>query len=1125
MMDRGPIDEGAVFDLLNQASRLGAILVANAMLMVALMAQVPERVLLQWDSHAYFMRSDPGRLEVYALETETWLATVPLKDNPTAIAADADGYYIAYGAMLYRYDTSFQNETFLRTVANEVHGLFTDGEVLIADHSANGYGHYLTLNKFTGAQIDSASYYIENTHGSTISRNANRIYGIRQGYSPMDVCMLSYSDTGMLEGITDSPYHGDYEVGERFWIFPDEVRVVDSSGTLYSAADLTFLGSLGSPFASISFNGNLPIILRNNRLHAYNAALMPVGEYLLDVDAHEIVVHGGKVTVFTHPILAEAPIQSQTVPLEAINAPDPNGPIDPTGLAFVPNYIFLLEDNIHLIDFETGMFFSWSVSRKAYSPAIPLRANPTAAVYSPSHNRVYCAYADTVITSMDMNAIRPEEVPFAIAPAEVRGLAAPGPWLLVQDNAGAWATHRVYNKAGIQTDAADWNYYSSTYTWSESEERLYFFRDDTTPNDLHFETFAPDGTISERGESTYHGELDCVPPIFVVDGKAELLLGSGQILETPGLILSKNLPNRIQSATMLKGSLYTLYHEVSEPYWEPQRMAFTRLQRWSEQYSLEGSTSVPGDPVSLLTHQNQLVVISLVEDVPIFFLFNSGLDLLSSSLGEDAELKSLDVEPHTATLSWNTTGLEGRTATLQRFHFDSADWESIATVDAGLGTHTLTGLPSGSDFLYRILINAHTAWEPTQEVVSQFSMGYFRSQVELPALLDFLEFQKLESDLTWTSVAIQDYTTFEALLDSSLGPFDPVQYRLLLDVPVFAEVTPLVLYQLKMEWELIPETSYPTLVYRKTGNPAVPYELYATLDPGQNSLIIEGSAPDIFPELTFYADRPDPASDRALQTSYILATDASWAEHADAMAYLVRFAEQAPQIIPPEQTHIEQVHSLFPAPGEDPFIQFSAISVRAVTDVLQEEQPGHTFVRTLLQFEGTYDAQYALQYRVSSEDEWITAYETSGNTWMEHALDTTTVPQYRILEQILIPEAALGYCIFNTRVPDSLDSFNNSFPIDTLGNRYVQWLGYYNFSPANPAWLYAYDFGWTYPIVAGSVQWWIWTKDFGWTYWSENTPNLFHSSLRSAWFFHWQGSPWYYNYASGDFEKIGPQSY
>ena len=69
----------------------------------------------------------------------------------------------------------------------------------------------------------------------------------------------------------------------------------------------------------------------------------------------------------------------------------------------------------------------------------------------------------------------------------VNGLAAVGDLVLAQDNSGAWKSHYIFDRDGNLTDDEDWNYYSRAYAWNEKYNRVFFFRDHTSPNDLMYE--------------------------------------------------------------------------------------------------------------------------------------------------------------------------------------------------------------------------------------------------------------------------------------------------------------------------------------------------------------------------------------------------------------------------------------------------------------------------------------------------------------------------------------------------------------------------------------------------------------------------------------------------------------
>ena len=152
------------------------------------------------------------------------------------------------------------------------------------------------------------------------------------------------------------------------------------------------------------------------------------------------------------------------------------------------------------------------------------------------HQRLYLGYSTGAIQYIDTSAANGAEVPFANTALGVGGLAAVGNYVLAQDFSGAWATHYVFNAAGDVTDQADWNYYSREYAWDPVNSRVYFFRDDTSPNDLHYEVInQATGQITAAGETPYHGATASSRRSACPSNGQYVLLGSGDIYNQSGL--------------------------------------------------------------------------------------------------------------------------------------------------------------------------------------------------------------------------------------------------------------------------------------------------------------------------------------------------------------------------------------------------------------------------------------------------------------------------------------------------------------------------------------------------------------------------------------------------------------
>lgn len=212
-------------------------------------------------------------------------------------------------------------------------------------------------------------------------------------------------------------------------------------------------------------------------------------------------------------------------------------------------------------------------------------------VLSVEHQRLYLGYASGVISYLNLSGDA-VETRFTSLAAAVKGLASAGNYLLAQDESGAWNTHYLFDKQGKLTDSKDWNYYSGFYTWNGLQSRLYFFRDDSIPNDLLFETIdQASGKISASGDTSYHGDYQVAGPIRVSAGGGRLVLGSGDVYSTSDLRVVKSLGASFIDAQWLdSGALLTMSAAGAD----------TRLTSYDAALVQAGQQTVAGKPVALL---------------------------------------------------------------------------------------------------------------------------------------------------------------------------------------------------------------------------------------------------------------------------------------------------------------------------------------------------------------------------------------------------------------------------------------------------------------------------------------------------------------------------------------------
>jgi len=221
---------------------------------------------------------------------------------------------------------------------------------------------------------------------------------------------------------------------------------------------------------------------------------------------------------------------------------------------------------VYLLDAEAARVYRWSASAGAFLPPFVVgqkdlsgaRKGPRVVSLTPDGRRLYFGYPNGQVTWMDTAG--GEERPFAAVAEGVGGLLATGSWVLVEDSAGAWNTHSIFDSGGVLRDSKDWNYHSTHYLWAPAQNRAYFYRSDTSPGDLHFEELdSSSGKIVAKGETPYHGDYGFFGAMGLSPSGGLIALGQGLVLATSDLKVLKNLKEPWLDVTwLLNGRLAAL---------------------------------------------------------------------------------------------------------------------------------------------------------------------------------------------------------------------------------------------------------------------------------------------------------------------------------------------------------------------------------------------------------------------------------------------------------------------------------------------------------------------------------------------------------------------------------------
>jgi hypothetical protein len=116
-----------------------------------------------------------------------------------------------------------------------------------------------TFNGRTGARITqnvpwgAATFY--GTQYGVMADRLNKVFFMSQGLSPADISYFSYaSDTNLVTGAGESPYHGDYYMNTPLFLSGDQSLLFTASGTYFDTSTLRYAGQLVGVTSMLGFS-------------------------------------------------------------------------------------------------------------------------------------------------------------------------------------------------------------------------------------------------------------------------------------------------------------------------------------------------------------------------------------------------------------------------------------------------------------------------------------------------------------------------------------------------------------------------------------------------------------------------------------------------------------------------------------------------------------------------------------------------------------------------------------------------------------------------------------------------------------------------------------------------------
>ncbi|HWH69793.1 MAG TPA: fibronectin type III domain-containing protein, partial [Candidatus Sulfotelmatobacter sp.] len=305
--------------------------------------------------------------------------------------------------------------------------------------------------------------------------------------------------------------------------------------------------------------------------------------------------------------------------------------------------------------------------------------------------------------------------------------------------------------SGAKVDSKDWNYYSTEFVWSAPNQKMYFFRDDTSPNDLLWEEINANGKaytnqpggIGASIDSPLHDSAGFTHPIRVAPDGSIVVLGSGAIHNALTLArLTTSLANSFTDAAWLGGELRTV-RNIS---------GVAQFQQWTTpNYGQNLVRQVPGSAYRLFAlDANRLLAVCLQNAMPAFYELDASFNVIAPlTLEPPGGVYVTVASPTQVNLYWQDANGEEAYA-IERKTGTNGTWVEIGTATTSVTQFNDNSVALGGVYSYRVLSKNGSLISMPSAVVSALLVP-----PGVPADLTIASVSTNTLTLTWTDVSFE----------------------------------------------------------------------------------------------------------------------------------------------------------------------------------------------------------------------------------------------------------------------------------------------------------------------------------------------------------------------------------
>lgn len=543
----------------------------------------------------YFLFDVARKLERFDLASQSWLATTQFTLDPLSIAVDASGVYITFADRMSNYSLDMQTETAIAGIPGGIEEVFLfEGFIVVVVG-----GDIETYPKVGGAMIDEIRLVSIGSSQHSFDRESGNIFGRRTGSTPQDILAGNVDALGMLTTYGDSPYHGSFPNALWTQVMQDGDAVVESSGTVYNAADLTFRGALGSPVLGIAESESEVIVLRGDQIvrmdqNYRELAVAPAAFYARSIVYFDgqLFQFGGNLVdrLFTASLLAE--IESPF--LEPVQTPT-NFEFAALDVEYVNSgrLVFLNAENQAAHRFDLGSY-TWKETS-------PLSDTPLDLAVDAENGEIRVSNALGRVSRVP--PLEGIDEHFVTQPYPVQSLGVFGGFTLVCDDSGSWQSHWFYAQDSTNTDWVQLNSCPSDFGWSPAKRRIFYIQFRSPTDALKWEEIDTNGIMIGSGDVTIPNIEGIAPPVEVKPDDDYIVLGSGHILDGDSLGIVNQIPTEPRFMAWLNDSLHTLSEDTGTP-------GQSELIRWNQEFGNDGQVTLAGAPMQLVAFGNLVYAVT-----------------------------------------------------------------------------------------------------------------------------------------------------------------------------------------------------------------------------------------------------------------------------------------------------------------------------------------------------------------------------------------------------------------------------------------------------------------------------------------------------------------------------------